>query len=181
MPDLGAVDPADLRVQARAELGLSRELAQSRRVAPHPRRGGSSGYPVWSREEIMEKWNAGGETVASEATLYRWSDRLIPHRCTGNHARTQIVGTGLINLVVLLFTHPNANFDEMAAHIYNEGGGGVLKSTNLQAPQGAGYHEEDCFSRGLSGPNRGGAALRLLLLEPSSPPWHLSGAPEDAH
>ena len=122
MPDLGAVDPADLRVQARAELGLSRELAQSRRVAPHPRRGGSSGYPVWSREEIMEKWNAGEETVASEATLYRWSDRLIPHRCTGNHARTQIVGTGLINLVVLLFTHPNANFDEMAAHIYNEGG-----------------------------------------------------------
>jgi hypothetical protein len=45
MPALGAVDPADLRAQARAELGLSRELAQPRRVKPHPRKGGSSGYP----------------------------------------------------------------------------------------------------------------------------------------
>ena len=69
MPALGAVDPADLRAQARAELGLSRELAQPRRVKPHPREGGSSGYPVWSREEQLEKWNAGEETAASEASL----------------------------------------------------------------------------------------------------------------
>jgi hypothetical protein len=122
MPALGAVDPADLRAQARAELGLLRELAQPRRVKPHPREGGSSGYPFWSREEQLEKWNAGEETAASEASLYRWSDRLIPHRCTGNRARTQIVGTDLINLVVLLFAHPDATIDEMAAHIYNEGG-----------------------------------------------------------
>jgi hypothetical protein len=121
MSALGAVDPANLRAQARAELGLSRQLAQSWRVAPHPRGGGSSDYPVWSREEQLEKW--GEETVASEASLYRWSKCLIPHRCTGNRARTQIVGTDLINLVVLLFTHPNANINEMAAHIYNEGGG----------------------------------------------------------
>jgi hypothetical protein len=67
MPALGAVDPADLRAQARAELGLSRELAQPRRVKPHPCEGGSSGYPVWSREEQLEKWNAGEETAASEA------------------------------------------------------------------------------------------------------------------
>ena len=63
MPALGAVDPADLRAQARAELGLSRELAQPRRVKPHPCEGGSSGYPVWSREEQLEKWNAGEETL----------------------------------------------------------------------------------------------------------------------
>ena len=46
----------------------------------------------------------------------------MPHRCTGNRARTQIVGTDLINLVVLLFAHPDDTIDEMAAHIYNEGG-----------------------------------------------------------
>ncbi len=57
---MSAVDPADVMAQARAELGLSRELAQPRRVEPHPRRGGSSGYPVWSREEQLKKWNAGG-------------------------------------------------------------------------------------------------------------------------
>ena len=81
MPALGAVDPADLRAQARAELGLSHELAQPRRVKPHPREGGSSGYPVWSREEQLEKWNAGEETAASEASLYRWggsASRLLP-------------------------------------------------------------------------------------------------------
>jgi len=122
MPTLGAVDPANLRAQARTELGLSRELAQPQRVKPHPRRGVSSGYPVWIREEQLEKWNAGEETVALESSLYRWSDRLIPHRCTGNRARTQIVGTDLINLVVLLFAHPDATINEMAAHIYNKGG-----------------------------------------------------------
>ncbi len=71
MPALGALDPADLRAQACAELGLLRELAQSRRVAPHPRGGGSSGYPDWSRDEQLEKWNAGEETVAFDASLYR--------------------------------------------------------------------------------------------------------------
>ena len=62
MPALGAVDPADLRAQACADLGLLCKLAQPRRVKPHPRRGGSSGYPVWSLEEQLEKWNAGEET-----------------------------------------------------------------------------------------------------------------------
>jgi hypothetical protein len=47
MPGLGATDPADLEAQARAELGFSRQLEQTRRVAPSPRFGGSCGYPVW--------------------------------------------------------------------------------------------------------------------------------------
>ncbi len=67
---MSAVDPADVRAQACAELGLLRELAQPRRVEPYPRQGGSSGYPVWSREEQLEKWNAGEETVTSQASLY---------------------------------------------------------------------------------------------------------------
>jgi hypothetical protein len=122
MPALGAVDSADLRAQACTELGLLRELAQPQRVKPHPHKGGFSSYPVLSREEQLEKWNTGEESAASEASLYRWSDHLIPHHCTGNRARTQIVGSDLINLVILLFAHPDATIDEMAAHIYNEGG-----------------------------------------------------------
>ena len=62
---MSAVDPADVRAQACAELGLLRELVQPRRIEPHPRRGGSSSYPIWSREEQLEEWNAGEETVAS--------------------------------------------------------------------------------------------------------------------
>jgi len=109
LPCLGTVDPANLRAQARW------------RMNPDPLGGGSYGYPNWSREEQLEKWNAGEKTVASEASLYQWLDRLIPHRCTGNRTPTQIVSTDLINLVVLLFAHPDTTIDEMAAHIYNEG------------------------------------------------------------
>jgi hypothetical protein len=67
---MSAVDPADLRAKARAELGLSRELAQPRRVDLHPRQGGSSGYPVWSQEEQLEKLYAGEETDTSRASLF---------------------------------------------------------------------------------------------------------------
>jgi hypothetical protein len=60
MPGIGATDSAsaDLVVQAWADMGLSRQLQQTRRVLPHPREGGSSGYPVWFREEQLEKWYA---------------------------------------------------------------------------------------------------------------------------
>jgi hypothetical protein len=90
---MSAVDPADVRAQACAELGLLRELAQPRCVELHPRQGGSSGYPVWSREEQLEKWNAGEETAASQASLYRWSGRIVPHRRTGNSAHTAAAAT----------------------------------------------------------------------------------------
>ena len=177
---MSAVDPADVRAQARAELGLSRELAQPRRVMPHPRKGGSSGYPVWSREEQLEKWNAGEETGASEASLYRWSDRLMPHRCTGNRARTQIVGTDLINLVVLLFAHPDATIDEMAAHIYNEGGSYIQVNKSPSASRSWISRQKSLLLRPIR------HRLRRFSTASSAsgsdhPPWHLSGATEDAH
>ena len=63
-----------------------------------------------------------GGDLASQASLYRWSGHIVPHRRTRNSARTQIVGTDMINLVVLLVAHPDATCDEIAAHLYNEGG-----------------------------------------------------------
>ncbi len=60
---MSAVNPTDVRAQAGAELGLLHELAQPRRVKLHLCQGGSSGYPVWSQEEQLEKWNVGEETV----------------------------------------------------------------------------------------------------------------------
>ena len=104
---MSAVDPADERTQARAELGLSRELAQPRRVEPHPRQGGSSGYPVWSREEQLKKWNAGEETVASQASLYPWSGCIVPHRRTGNSARTVAAATATV--IYFAASHPLAS------------------------------------------------------------------------
>ena len=59
MPGLGATDPADLDARARAELGLSRQVQQPRRVAPHPNRGGSRGYDVFFRQMQLDKNNLG--------------------------------------------------------------------------------------------------------------------------
>ena len=112
---MSAVDPANLGAQASAELGLSRKLMQQRRVEPHLHQGGFSGYLVWSREEQLQKWNAGEKTNASQVSLYRWPGRIVPHCHTGNSVRTQIVGMDMINPVVLLLAHPDATCDEIVA------------------------------------------------------------------
>jgi hypothetical protein len=69
MPGIGATDPADLVAQARAEMGLSRQLYQTCRELPHPRDGGSSGYPVWFRDAQLAKWHAGEATEVSLSSL----------------------------------------------------------------------------------------------------------------
>jgi hypothetical protein len=123
MPALGATDSADLEAKDCAELGFSRQLEQPRQVAPHPSLGGSSGYPVWHREEQLEKWNAGKVTDVSERSLFRWSTRrLEPNRQTVNMEWSRIIGTKLLNLVTYITTWPDATLDEMVAFIFNEGG-----------------------------------------------------------
>ena len=122
MPDLGATDPADLKAKACAELGFSRHLEHPRQVAPQPFLGGT-GYPVWYREQQLEKWNASKVTELSELSLFRWSGRLEPNRQTGNRERSQIIGTKLLNLVTYITAWPDANLDKMVAFIFDEGGG----------------------------------------------------------
>jgi hypothetical protein len=106
--DICTVDRANLRAQACAELDLLRELAQPRCMALHLNQGGSSRDPLWSREAQLERWNVGEETKASLLSLYWWSNGIIPYCCTSNCACTQIVGTDMTNLVVLLFARPAA-------------------------------------------------------------------------
>ena len=121
MPGAGATDPADLQAHARAQLGLSRQLEQTSRVAPHPCLGGG-GYDAWFREEQLAKAQAGEVVDVSESSLRRWRERLHPYRQTGNKAREQVVGVDMINLVTFLRAWPEATLDEMAVFLYNEGG-----------------------------------------------------------
>jgi hypothetical protein len=107
MSSMSAVDPANVRAQARAELGLSRELVQPRHIEPHPCQGASSSYPVWSREEQLKIWNPGEETVASQASLYCWSSHIIPHSRTGNSAHTAAAATAAA--VYFAAFHPRAS------------------------------------------------------------------------
>jgi len=68
------------------------------------------------------RWNAGEDIEASRSSPFGWQVHLFPHHCTLNHARTQIVGTDLIDLVVFFFAHPSATIDEITAYLYNEEG-----------------------------------------------------------
>ncbi len=102
MPAIGGADPADLVARARAELGFSRLLEQPCHVAPPPRFGGSSGYPVWYCAIQMEKFHAGEEIQVSLLSMYRWDVRPGPYSQTGNRLRTTVVGVDLLNLVTYI-------------------------------------------------------------------------------
>ncbi len=108
------MDPADLEARVCLELGFSRQLEQPRRVAPHPSLGGSSGYPIWHREEQLERWDAGEVTDVSEQSLFRWIRCLKPYRQTGNREQSQIIGTKLLDLVTYITAWPDATLDKIA-------------------------------------------------------------------
>ena len=101
MPGAGATDPADLQAHACAQLGLSRQLKQTRHVARHPCLG-SRGYDAWFCKEQLAKAQAGEITNVSKLSLGRWRERLHPYRQMGNKAREQVVGVNMINLVTFL-------------------------------------------------------------------------------
>ena len=118
---MSAVDPAELQAHARAQLGLSRELEQARRVTSHPSHGGG-GYDVWFRKEQLARAQAGEDVDVSVSSIHRWGERLHPYRQTGNKAREQVVGVDLIILVTFLRAWPQSTLDEMAVVLYNKGG-----------------------------------------------------------
>ena len=101
MPGVGATDPADLEARARAQLGLSRQLQVERRVPSHPGRGGSPGYPVFFRLQQLDKRNDGEDTDASRSSIWRWANRHLPYRITGNKQRSTVVGVDMVNLVLM--------------------------------------------------------------------------------
>jgi hypothetical protein len=116
----------DDRARARRDLGLSRELQQERTSLSDPARGGCRGYPVWFRMEELAKWQAGEETRASVSSLVRWQDEhLNPYRMAGGSDRDNLIGWDQFLLVVFLFIYPEAQEDEIAMFIYENGEGNV--------------------------------------------------------
>ncbi len=168
------------RVQAHAELGLSCKLAQPWCLVPHPNQGGSFGYPIWSQEAQLKRWNVGEETKASLLSLYWWSNRIVQYCCTGNQAGMQIVDTDMINLVVLLFAHPNATWGKIAAHLYKEGGE-MYSNQTISKHLKCWVSPKICFCWGISGIVRASAALSLCRLELCSPSRHLWDPRSNAH
>ena len=87
---------------------------------------------MWYREHQLQRFNAGEAIDVSRRSIYRWADRLEPFRQTGNRERTTIVGVDLLSLVTYITAWPDATQDEMAVFIYNERGGSLLPSGDLQ-------------------------------------------------
>jgi hypothetical protein len=128
MPGAGATDPANLQAHACTQLGLSRQLEQTRRVTQHPCLGGR-GYDAWFCEEQLAKAQAGKIVDVSKSSLCRWRERLHPYRQMGNKAREQVLGVDMINLVTFLRAWPEATLDKMAVFLYNKGGSLYLKQS----------------------------------------------------
>jgi hypothetical protein len=70
MPGIGAMDPANLEAQARAELGFSRQLEQPQRILPYPGLGGGGSYDVRYREQQLQRFNASKAINVSLASIY---------------------------------------------------------------------------------------------------------------
>ena len=82
------MDPANIRAHARSARGLERELTQRRtQNPPHPRRGGTRGYPLWQRVKTIRAFNrtldydfAADIIGCHPISVRRWEERLMPHR-----------------------------------------------------------------------------------------------------
>ena len=114
------------RRDTRSLLGLSRELEVPRdRFDANPSRGGSRGYPLWYRIEVLEYANVHGAAVAAtrftpcQRTIEGWMERPIPYEMAGGRERSSLVGVDQMMLCIFLLAHPDADDDEVAVFIVN--------------------------------------------------------------
>jgi len=116
-------DPEDERAKARRDEGITRELQVIRKELPDPSRGGSRGYPVWLRREMILQAANGQPTVAHYSSIHRWEVGILSKRMTGNKEKETITGFDHFLLAFYLLAYPDCEFDEACAFIYNNGGG----------------------------------------------------------
>ena len=117
------------RARKRSKYGLSRELSRERtQHNENPAVGGARGYPMWYRHYAIERVTNDGfdvinEIPGSRASVYRWLDRMNPYQMTGNHERANLVGGDMLLMALAYYIWPDAHLNEVAAFIYNNGGG----------------------------------------------------------
>jgi hypothetical protein len=104
-------DPSNVRANARAEMGLTRELEQVRARETDPSRGGSCGYDIHDREWMLEHFEQGRHVRASIRSLGRWQERIERFWMTGNRDRSCLVGFDQLLLVLAILIYPDSNMD----------------------------------------------------------------------
>jgi transposase len=113
----------------RAARGLSRELQQERsEIAPHPKSGGSAGYPMSFRVDVMNSVDVVGIKATSQVygvsrrTIKRWAERIVPFRQTGNKQKLVLTADDQILLTLCYTIYPRSSADNAAAFIFANGG-----------------------------------------------------------
>lgn len=110
--------------------GLRRERQKVYRTdnKSDPSHGGSSGYPLWYRTQVMHHvYHFGYDDAVqhfgiSLSTLYRWNNDLFPKQQRGNAERKKLVGRDQMLLSIAIFQRPTATVDEVSLFIYLNGG-----------------------------------------------------------
>ena len=115
----------------RRNLGFERLLEQPRSVPANPSKGGSTGYPVWYRQQEIDLYDAGQPTTASKNSILRWKERLEPFRQTGNKESTILRGQHQILLSSYIFAHLEATADEVATFIANASDGTIYSRQDI--------------------------------------------------
>lgn len=121
---------ADERARARSQANLSRELHVRRDDnPPDPSRGGSRGFPLWYRQNVLNMvQNLGSVRAAadasnvSQATIYQWQNRVEPYRMTGGREREALVGKDQFLMAQFIYIYPSATLKEIAAFLYTNTG-----------------------------------------------------------
>ena len=101
------------RRDTRSLLGLSRELEVPRdQFDADPSRGGSRGYPLWYRIEVLEYANIHGVAAAAtrftpcQRTIELWMERPIPYEMAGGASVQVLLGlTSCCFVFFFLYTH----------------------------------------------------------------------------
>jgi transposase len=115
------------RSQRRAVEGLTAETQVPKDVFEADPSHGGIGYPLWYRLHCLDRVAAIGldETVQeqkpSRKTLTNWMARVHPYERKGGHQR-QLVGQDQLLMVIYLTAYPDAELEELAAYIVNNGG-----------------------------------------------------------
>lgn len=120
---------ASKQAQHRSHAGMSRQLKRFRtNNNQHPKYGGSHGYPVWFRLDVLDHVYGHGIADAhrhyrvAKKSIRRWLQRLAPYHQLGNAERQIITGRDQILLGICLHIYPRAEDQEVAAFIYANGG-----------------------------------------------------------
>ena len=128
MPSIYSKQLSFVNAATRSNQGLSRESEVRTNNSTHPSFGGSHGYPLWLREDILMYEQLYGIDYAawkfsvSKQSIYRWKVRVEPLQQTGNKEKDVLTGIDQYLLITGLFLYPRLSDDKLALFIAINGG-----------------------------------------------------------